>query len=257
MPQKKRYYRKLYKWIIAGVNLYSLIVIISFIAVLAYGTIGSYLMRDEFRGIKSLNDSFYYTVVTYSTLGDGNIYPITEKAKYLVITMVVLGFGNFAMFVSVVFYQVVNRIQKVLNKLHGGKLHMKDHVILCGYSVLTELLISKYSKSHIKFIILDNRPHPELLNEENFMFVNVPNRMESLIKANIEFCKAVIATSSLDSENILAAINANKLREEYGAKFKILARVLYEENLEAARRNGADHVISPTLMEATAIIDLL
>jgi Trk K+ transport system NAD-binding subunit len=52
-------------------------------------------------------------------------------------------------------------------------------------------------------------------------------------------------------------VNANKLKHQYNAKFKIVARVLYEENFEVARMNGATDVISPTLMAANAIMDLL
>lgn len=260
MASKNRNYR--INWFnkkFAGFNFYNLIVIVSFISVLFYGSVGCYLLKKEFVGIHDFNDAIYYTIVTYTTLGDGNIYPITALGKYLVITMVILGFGNFAMFISVVFYQIVNHIQKAIHRLQGEKIHMKNHVILCGYSILTELLINKFQKNHTPFILLDNKPHPELNSGENgnFFYVSVPNRLESLYKANVEMCKMVIATSSLDSENILAVINANRLRVEHNASFKIMARVLYEENIEIAKDSGADHVISPTMMEANAIIGLM
>ena len=106
---------------------------------------------------------------------------------------------------------------------------------------------------------MDNTQHHELNSDKegNFLYVSVPNRLESLIKANIEYCKMVIASSDLDSENILAAVNADRLKKQFHADFKIVVRVLYEENFAVAKQNGATDVISPTLMAANAIIDLM
>ena len=136
---------------------------------------------------------------------------------------------------------------------------MKNHIIFCGYSVITELLINKFIQNHTPFILLDNAQHHELNNAKdgNFLYVSVPNRLESLLKANIEHCKIIIASSDLDSENILAAVNAAKLKQQFNKKFKIVVRVLYEENFSVALQNGATDVISPTLMAANAIIELM
>lgn len=246
-------------WLLDKINLSQLIFISAFLWVIAYGTLGCYLLRHQFSGINSLHDAFYYTVVTYATVGDNNINPITSSSKDFVVSMVAFGLSSFAMFGSFIIYQVVNRVQKIIYKIQGGKIKMKNHVILCGYSVITELLINKFIQNQTPFILLDNTQHHELNSEKegNFLYVSVPNRLESLIKANVEHCKMVIASSDLDSENILAAVNADRLKKQFNADFKIVVRVLYEENFAVAKQNGATDVISPTLMAANAIIDLM
>lgn len=254
-----RHKKSLIAWLLDKINLSQLIFISAFLWVIAYGTLGCYLLRHQFRGINSLHDAFYYTVVTYATVGDNNISPITDDSKDFVVSMIAFGLSSFAMFGSFIIYQVVNRVQKLIYKIQGGKIKMKNHVILCGYSVITELLINKFIQNQIPFILLDNTQHHELNSEKegNFLYVSVPNRLESLIKANIEYCKMVIASSDLDSENILAAVNADRLKKQFHADFKIVVRVLYEENFAVAKQNGATDVISPTLMAANAIIDLM
>jgi len=241
------------------INVARLIFILAFLWVLAYGSLGCYLLRSQFNGIHSFHDAFYYTVVTYATVGDNTIYPLTTTSKNFVISMVACGLSSFAMFGSFVIYQVINRVQKIINKIQGGKINMKNHIIFCGYSVITELLINKFIQNHTPFILLDNAQHHELNNAKdgNFLYVSVPNRLESLLKANIEHCKIIIASSDLDSENILAAVNAAKLKQQFNKKFKIVVRVLYEENFSVALQNGATDVISPTLMAANAIIKLM
>jgi voltage-gated potassium channel len=254
-----RHKKSLIPWLLDKINLSQLIFISAFLWVIAYGTLGCYLLRHQFRGINSLHDAFYYTVVTYATVGDNNISPITNGSKDFVVSMIAFGLSSFAMFGSFIIYQVVNRVQKIIYKIQGGKIKMKNHIILCGYSVITELLINKFIQNQTPFILLDNMQHHELNSEKegNFLYVSVPNRLESLIKANIEYCKMVIASSDLDSENILAAVNADRLKKQFHADFKIVVRVLYEENFAVAKQNGATDVISPTLMAANAIIDLM
>ncbi len=50
---------------------------LSIFMALAYGVIGSYLLRGEFHGIQTWTDAIYYTFETYSTVGYGDILPGT------------------------------------------------------------------------------------------------------------------------------------------------------------------------------------
>ena len=253
------FYNKKVRKFFSSINTSRLIVLCAFIFVLLYGTTGVYHLRSQFNGIHNLNDAIYYTVVTFSTLGDNIITPVTTTSKYFVLTMIVFGFSIFAMFFTVVVYQVVENLNQILTRYKGEKIHMKDHVIICGYSVLTELLIMQLLKKNIPFILLDSVLHPELNPKEggNFLFVQFTNKQDNLITANIEFCKAVLAISDSDSENILASMNAATLKKKYNANFKIVTRVLHEEHIEVAKNSGSTDVISPTLMAAKAIMGLL
>ena len=256
--RKSRFFRKIKNavdYLLSGADF---IILGALITVLVYGTIGCYLLRAQFIGIKTVIDSFYYSIVVFSTLGDNQIMPQTTHAKIFVISMVVLGISTFAMSFSVIFYRIMNHLQKVVRKIQGGKMHMRNHIIICCYGVITELLVNKFINQNKHFVLLDNNQHPEIPTDGNVevLLVSVPGRIENLIKANIEACKVFIASADSDSENILATHKANTLREKYNADFKIVTRILYEENIEAAERTGADHVISPSLMAANAIINL-
>jgi voltage-gated potassium channel len=242
--------------LLSTVNFSCFIITLALLAVFIFGTFEAYRLRGEIANIHSLHDAFYFSVVSMTTLGDGSMYPITPRAKSFVLSLLFFGFTTFATFISVVFYQVVLNVSSFFNKFDGGKVHMKNHVILCGYSLVTELVMSKLMRAHIPFLLIDNNLHPELSVEHvgNFLYAGTPSQQENLIKASISLCKVIIIASNLDSENILAAMNAAKLRKELGAHFKIIVRILYEENIEVARNNGADDVIAPTLMETDAII---
>ena len=38
-----------------------------------YGTVGAYALRDDFANVSTLTDAFYYTIVTASTVGYGDV----------------------------------------------------------------------------------------------------------------------------------------------------------------------------------------
>ncbi|MFO7898760.1 MAG: ion channel, partial [Planctomycetota bacterium] len=57
------------------------IALASVLFALAYGIVGSHLMRAQFSGLETWTDSIYYTFVTYSTLGYGDILPTTPDAR--------------------------------------------------------------------------------------------------------------------------------------------------------------------------------
>ena len=55
--------------------------IISIIIALGYGIVGSYFLRDQFNNLKTLADAVYFTMVTYSTVGYGDIKPMKKGSK--------------------------------------------------------------------------------------------------------------------------------------------------------------------------------
>lgn len=255
----KRVIQRQWDKLFSTINFSCFIISIALIAVFIFGTLKAYQLRNEIANIHSMHDAFYFSVVSMTTLGDGSMYPLTPRAKTFVLSLLFFGFTTFATFISVVFYQIVLNISSFFNKFDGGRVHMKNHIILCGYSLVTELVMSKLLKSHLPFVLIDKDVHPELSAQysENFLYAGTPSQQENLIKANINLCKAIIIASNWDSENILAAMNAAKLRKELGAHFKIIVRILYEENIDIARNNGADSVIAPTLMETDAIVSAM
>lgn len=70
------------------------------IGVQIYGTIGAYALRHEFNRSLSVVDAFYYTIVTVSTVGYGDIVPETLAARLFAVSLIVVGAGSFAAFLG-------------------------------------------------------------------------------------------------------------------------------------------------------------
>ena len=84
-------------------------------AAIAYGAVGSYLMGAGFRPpIRDLDTAFYFTITTLSTVGFGDIVPVTPGARWFAVTLIIVGLG---VFVSAIASAVGPKISGELNRL--------------------------------------------------------------------------------------------------------------------------------------------
>jgi len=61
-----------------------------FISILVFGTIGFSILENL-----SLSDAFYFTISTISTVGYGDVHPLTDSGKIMTILIIILGVGAF------------------------------------------------------------------------------------------------------------------------------------------------------------------
>lgn len=58
-----------------------------------------YLLRDSFNSINDFGDCIYFSIVTFTTLGFGDILPKTHSAQLLVVSEVIVGYTILGVFV--------------------------------------------------------------------------------------------------------------------------------------------------------------
>ncbi|WP_255192378.1 NAD-binding protein [Natronobeatus ordinarius] len=65
--------------------------LLAVVGVVAYGTAGAYALRAEFDGVSTVVDALYFTLVTASTVGYGDVHAVSTGARLFVISLVILG----------------------------------------------------------------------------------------------------------------------------------------------------------------------
>ncbi|MDE0445477.1 MAG: NAD-binding protein [Spirochaetaceae bacterium] len=221
----------------------------------AYGIVGSYLLRDQFHGIDGWTDASYFALVAYSTLGYdydvAEMYPVGSDARWFVVSLFLIGVTLFITALSVTLGPIVEGRMKGVMSLVKRFQRLSNHVVVCGYSGVAASVVDELRDRNVAVVIIDDRERvAQLLRTKGHdVLEGDPTLRDTLLDANVVTAQAVIASYDSDSMNTLAAVNAKDLRDDTpSARFAILVRIEDEENVEKVRKLGVDQVISPSTL---------
>jgi voltage-gated potassium channel len=205
-------------------------------------------IHDESGGDFSYLDSLYFTIVTVTTVGYGDIVPVTEEARMFdafIITPVrilvwILMIGTA--------YQLVMQNQWEDFKVNRTLKKMKDHIIIVGLgstgiATLKELKLYKHNEN--KLVVIDKQ-ESLLKTAADLGAIGVlgdGSGEDTLHQAGIKGASILIVTTPNDDSNVLITLTAKDLNP----KVKIITKVSEGENIKQLKRAGADVIISPSL----------
>jgi len=208
-----------------------------------------YLDRDGYHdnngdGI-SLLDSIYYTTVTLSTTGYGDITPSSDLARLLnalIITPARIAF--LVLLIGTTLEVLATRGREQIRAARWRK-NMSHHVVVVGYGTkgrsAVETLISN-GKSREQMIVVD--PSAAALQDAHTDGLAVvtgdATRRDVLSKAGVADADQVIITTNRDDTNVLTALTVRQLNPDVW----IVAAVREEENVPLMRQSGANSVIT-------------
>ena len=216
-------------------------------AVLGYGTIGSYALREEYSGLNTMGDAFYYTIVTATTVGYGDITPETATARLFGTTVVVLGVASFAVALGALLGPIIEaRFAAALGRMTDRQLDLLEaHVIVLGYGELTEPIIEHLDGATQFVVITPDEDRAARLRDRGVAVLTAdPSDETSQQRARIDKARATVAATNDDARDALAVLTARHLNPE----LRIVAAATERENVEKLRRAGADTVISPAVI---------
>ena len=243
-------------------SFYQFVLIVTFLLAISYSVLGLYYLKDEFEGIRSIPDAIYFTLVTFSTVGYGDIHPVTDNAKLFTISIMVIGIGLFATIITVLASSIIENITEKF-KQKNKVLIMKDHLIVCGYTEITKCLIKDYLKSEIdNLIVIEKNYQQKFVNidvEEQKHFIDAESHdYDALKKANIAKAKSIFILNEKDSDNILTLLAIKEVLKESNNKNttspNISIKLDKDESINIANNIGVDQIVSPTKKIAEMLI---
>lgn len=211
----------------------------------AYGTVGAYALREQFGDVSTVLDAFYFTLVTASTVGYGDITPQSQMAELFAMTVVVVGTASFAAALTVLVGPAIeSRLKQALGTMTEAQLDMlDDHVIVVGIGDLTEPIIEELAEDDTPFLVVTrDAERATRLQEKGYEVLTAdPSDEEPLQRAGIERARALVAATDDDAQDAMAVLTARELNRE----LRIVAAATERENVKKLKRAGADEVLSP------------
>lgn len=191
-------------------------------------------------------DALYMTVITITTVGYGELHPMSTSEKIFTSIFILSS-------IFIVGYALKVVSEYVLSKSNIGNLRQKrvqekidnleDHVIVCGFGRNGKQAVEKLSDYNQDYVIIeDNEDVIQRFEGEGHLFVQGnATEDEILQKAGIDKAKTLIAALPSDANNLFIVLSARQINNE----LKIISRATEETSYKKLKLAGADNVILP------------
>ena len=204
------------------------------------GTAGYMLIEHA-----SLLDALFMTITTITTVGYGEIVPLSSAGRIFTMLLIVFGVGT-ALYLFTVTAELLieGRLRDFLGRraMERRIEHLEGHVIICGYGRLGRVVASELHRSDVPVVIIDANPATrDELDRAGLPFV-IGSALsdEVLERAGIGRARAIVIATSSDSDNVFITLSAR----EKNPAIAIHARGESEGGLRRLRLAGASQVLS-------------
>lgn len=203
-------------------------------------------LRDQIDGEISFTDVVYFTMITVSTVGYGDIVPVSTRARLIdALVVTPIRFGIWFLFLGTA-YQLI--LRQYLEGYRMAKLQgtLNRHLIVCGFghtglSTTRELLARGVSAEQI--VVIDRQEERvRLAGSLGVAAFQADATQESVLHdALIEQAKAVVIATGRDDASALMLLTARHLNPSV----RIIVSAKEEENVKLFKQGGANAIISP------------
>jgi len=205
-------------------------------------------------------DSLYMTLITITTVGFGEVHPLTGPGKIFTLILIVGGMAAVSVWLGAVTSIVIHREIRPFfwrRKMEKEIASTENHIIICGAGETARIALQEFQKANEKIVIIDKDAGALGDLAENTRYVLVlegdATKDETLQQANIRKAKGLITTLPTDAENLFVVISARALNP----KIRIVARAIESHTHDKLLQVGADYVISPKILEGLRMASVL
>jgi len=213
-------------------------------------------IRDQIDGELSFVDLVYFVVVSLTTVGYGDIVPVTERAR--LIDAIIITPARLLVWLVFVGTAFELFFHKGLERIRMARLQqqLKDHVVICGYghsgrTAAAELVRRGTAPEQV--VVVDQKE--ELLQEAataGHIGLRGDATMDRVLRdAGVATAAAVILCTGRDDTNALAVLTVRQINP----RTRVITDAHEEENAPLLKQAGADVTVSPSQISGFLLAD--
>ena len=203
-------------------------------------------LNDNLDGVVSFVDIIYFTMISATTTGYGDVVPVTDQARLfdaLIVTPIRIFF--ILILAGTAYTFVIRRVWNrwLMRQIQGA---LTDHIVLVGYGVsgkeaVRELIARGTNPRAIVVIDCGESALQEAEDLGCAVLAADATRDKTLQAVRIERARALIVSAGSDDTSILVTLTARHL----APRLKITVKVRNTDNELLARQAGATTVVNP------------
>lgn len=214
------------------------------LAVVGIGTLGYEWLWRDMDG--TWMDALFMTVTTITTIGYGEIKPLTTAARLFTIFLAFTGIGSLFYALGVVMEYLVSvrladplgrrRMERRIGELTG-------HVIVTGMGRVGRQAALELHEAETRFVVVDPGEQAVAYATERGYLALMGDATEDAVlkRAGIAKARGLIVTTSNDATNMYVVLSARVLAPD----LYIVARAADEPGVTKLARAGANRAVSP------------
>jgi voltage-gated potassium channel len=220
----------------------SLFAILGATSLLIYAVLGTLYLGNEFKPhITDAATAFYFSIVSMSTVGYGDITPQTIPARLFTASIIILGITVFATSISVIAGPIIGgKIQRLVK----GKLSKpmrKNHIIIAGVTPLAQNVYQTLHERGHNITVIVPPATSHNYPEDADVIVGDATDAEILKEAGADQALYLLALRSDDSENAFIILAS---REVCSARTRTVALANTATHLRKIKQVNPDIVFS-------------
>jgi len=203
---------------------------------------------DDYSGPDDLADSFWYSIVTLSTVGYGDRYPVTTEGKFASFFLIVFTFTFLGAMIGSVTDAFNEAGKREMLGMDGTD--FSDHVVICGWTNIGKVALDELMATKQKTVVItddeDEITKIRDAGDEKYLYpVFGDYKNEKVLKrANINNAKTIVIATDDDTESLIISLTVKDMNTDA----RMIVSIKNDELKNTLYSAGVTYVSSPSEM---------
>ena len=195
--------------------------------------------------VVTLFDALYWAVITVTTVGYGDITPLTTEGRFVAMVLVFAGIGVVSFATSI----VVMAFHEKMRELHDNRVfseveRMSDVTIVCGYGRIGQVVTERLAAAREPFVVIDINDVAIVRARAQGYLAVMGDASDSTMLNNLRLGKQatrILCLTHDDVKNVYITLTAR----QFSSQVMILSRANKQATVRKLEYAGANHVVQP------------
>ncbi len=227
-------------------DFYTIFIFIIFIVFTSSSAIFFFEAKEDGGEIVTFFDAIYWSMITLTTVGYGDITPQTTEGRVITMILVICGLAVLAFITSIIVTAFNEKMVELRENRVFAELEKKSgmHTILCGYGRMGTVVAEHLAREKKHFVIIESDPNNALMAKRAGYLVIEGNaeNSELLKSAGVDNqAETILCLTGSDVVNVYITLTARFLNPH----IQIISRANREDSVRKLKQAGANNSVVP------------